>query len=292
MPDGFMDDSMVPPEGANPPKDGPKRVKRLVRRIDTPTTRTREHSAISFPYQDLEAGISVAAAIMQSGGVALSRDQLAGTMKMSPGSGAFILKVSTARLFGVVGTTQGKYELTQLGFSILDSDEKRQRLARAAAFLNVPLYRRVYDEFKGKQLPPRPHGLEQAFLKFGVAAKQRANARIAFERSARQAGFFASGDDRLIEPIIGHTLRQDRPAVDLPADEINGYPSGKPEMTNLHPFIKGLLDTLPEPGTNWALEGRAKWLQAAAYNFDLMYKGGDGEIKVSALIESKVTKTC
>jgi hypothetical protein len=59
-------------------------------------------------------------------------------------------------------------------------------------------------------------------------------------------------------------------------------PKGRPEAANFHPFIQGLLDSLPEPGTNWALEGRAKWLQAAALNFDLMYKGGNGEIRVSA----------
>jgi hypothetical protein len=246
---------------------------------------------ISFPYQDLEAGISVASAIMQSGGVALSRDQLAGTMKMSPGSGTFILKVSTARLFGVVGTAQGKYALTQLGFAILDTDDKRQRLARAEAFLNVPLYRRVYDEFKGRQLPPRPHGLEQAFLKFGVAAKQRANARIAFEKSARQAGFFAAGEDRLIEPIIGAARLDDgSPSVKDVMDD-GGYPERRPDLSNFHPFIQGLLESLPEPGTNWTLEGRAKWLQAAAHNFDLMYKGSDGEIKISTLIENKITGT-
>lgn len=52
-------------------------------------------------------------------------------------------------------------------------------------------------------------------------------------------------------------------------------------MKTYHPFIEGLLESLPEPGTNWAIEGRAKWLQAAALNFDLMYKGS-GEIRITA----------
>src|SRR5439155_7045413 len=116
---------------------------------------------------DLEAAISLAGAILRNGGVALTREQLAGVMQMSQSSGAFLLKLATGRQFGLVGTNQGKYELTPLGFSILDSDDKRQRLARVDAFLSVPLYKRTYEEFRGKQLPPRPHGLEQAFLKFG-----------------------------------------------------------------------------------------------------------------------------
>ena len=163
----------------------------------------RALSTIAFPYMDLEAAISIASGILKGGGVPLSRDQLAGVLVLSAGSGNFVTKVATARMFGLVGFAQGKYELTDLGFSILDSDEKRQRKARAEAFLTVPLYKRTYEEFRGRQLPPRPHGLEQAFLKFGVAPKQRKSARIAFDKSATQAGFFPNGNDRLIEPIIG-----------------------------------------------------------------------------------------
>jgi hypothetical protein len=58
-------------------------------------------------------------------------------------------------------------------------------------------------------------------------------------------------------------------------------------VTGLHPFIQGLLGTLPEPETNWAVEGRAKWLQTAANIFDLIYKGtGD----ISIVVESKGAK--
>ena len=49
----------------------------------------------------------------------------------------------------------------------------------------------------------------------------------------------------------------------------------------LHPFIVGLLQALPKPGTVWSIEGRAAWLKAAAQNFMLMYQG-DGEITMIA----------
>src|SRR5437660_1183656 len=78
----------------------------------------REQSTIAFPYQDLEAGISVARAMLQGGGVALSSDQLAGVMKQSAGSGAFVTKVATARLFGLIVRNNAKYELTDIGFEI------------------------------------------------------------------------------------------------------------------------------------------------------------------------------
>src|ERR1700732_3751003 len=247
--------------------------------------REREQSSIQFPYMDLDAAISVARAILSGGGVALTRDQLAGVMNLASGSGNFVQKIATARIFGLVAFVGGRYELSNLGFDILDPDEKRQKTARAVSFLTVPLYRRTYDEFKGKQLPPRPHGLELAFVKFGVAPKQKTNARLAFDKSATQAGFFPNGQDRLIEPIIGAvpTVDRGRPTTDEIGNYSDGASAGKtaPDTSGFHPFIQGLLKTLPEPQTNWAIEGRAKWLQAAANIFDLIYKGS-GEIDIRA----------
>lgn len=250
----------------------------------------REQSSIQFPYADLESAMSVARGVLTGGGVALTRDQLAGTMNLSAGGGNFVLKVATARMFGLIIFNGGKYELSNLGFKILDSDEKIQKSARAEAFLTVPLYKRAYDEFKGKQLPPRPFGLEQAFIKFGVAPKQKTNARLAFDKSATQAGFFPNGPERLIEPILAGAPFNERGRT-APVIEENGQNSDAPRPERFqqhsvvhHPFIQGLLDTLPAPQTNWAVEGRAKWLQAAANIFDLIYKGS-GEIDIKAKTE-------
>lgn len=37
-------------------------------------------------------------------------------------------------------------------------------------------------------------------------------------------------------------------------------------------FIQGLLDTLPEPGTEWSEEQQKDWLALAAEIFKLLYK--------------------
>ncbi len=42
-----------------------------------------------------------------------------------------------------------------------------------------------------------------------------------------------------------------------------------------HPFIEGLLKTLPKTGTKWALRDRAKWLKLAGNAFDLIYEADD-----------------
>jgi hypothetical protein len=77
-----------------------------------------------------------------------------------------------------------------------------------------------------------------------------------------------------------------------PGDNGNGpgAKGGGGDNRGRHPFIQGLLKTLPEPETNWAVEGRAKWLQAAANIFDLMYKGS-GEIAILVKEDESGKKT-
>jgi hypothetical protein len=59
------------------------------------------------------------------------------------------------------------------------------------------------------------------------------------------------------------------------------YPDGP-----RHPFIEGLLQTLPEPEDDWPTVARVKWLQTAANIFDLIYKG-DGGIKIEMAIAQR-----
>jgi len=121
-------------------------------------------------------------------------------MNQAAGSGSFNSKVNTARMFGVMDSATGRYQLTDLGFEIVDPARRSDAMVRA--FLNVELYRKTYDDFRGKRLPPRPLGLERTFVNYGVAPKQAKTARVSFEKSARLAGFYPNGDeDRLVMPI-------------------------------------------------------------------------------------------
>lgn len=243
----------------------------------------REISSIGFPYLDITDAIAVARTMLDRGGVAMDRDQLAAALGQVPTSGAFNIKLSTARMFGVIDNAQGKYMLSPLGFEILDPN--RSQAAMAEAFLKVPLYQRVFEEFKGRQLPPRPHGLEQAFVNFGVSPKQKDRARIAFDRSARAAGFFPSpAEDRLVQPVIAPFSGPTDSSFTVPFSSETPTsattPSEPSRRGGLHPFVDGLLETLPPVKSDWSSADRAKWLQAAAQIFDLLYAGGDAPIVV------------
>lgn len=236
-------------------------------------TAKRDISTIAFPYNDLEAAISIARKLHESGGVPLSRDQLAAALGLSQGSGNFVTRIATARMFGVVEFGQSKFSLTELGHAILDPAQ--EKAARVEAFFKVPLFKRAYDEWRGRQLPPRPLGVESAFVKFGVAPKQKDKARVAFDKSALQAGFFAAGPDRLVEPIIPNQPMSE-PTVESKGPEPRiveaaGYVGPR----KYHPFVQGLLDTMPKPGDTWPKAARTLWLTTAGNIFAMIYKDDD-----------------
>lgn len=247
----------------------------------------RNISSIVFPYYEMGEAIEIVRTIHEKGGgVSCSPDLLAAAMKQVPTSGTFRLKVSAARIFGLIGTSAGKVTITDLGYEI--TDPIRERAAKVQAFLNVELYRRVYEDFKGKQLPPRPAAFELMLERLGVSPKQKDRARIALDKSAQMAGFYDHGRERLVMPNVdGLRAEPEQAAREPEATHEDEHRSRRRNGGNdgdgggRHPFIQGLLQTLPEPETTWMIEGRAKWLQAAANIFDLIYKG-DGTITVSA----------
>jgi len=228
----------------------------------------RERSTIEFPYLGLDVAVEMAKGVHEVGGASCQWDQLAAKLNQAATGGGFRQRVMTAKTFGLLTYSQGTITLTKLGTQICDPDQ--EPTAKAEAFLAVPLYKAVYEQFKGGTLPPPP-GLETAMVSLGVTPKQKATARQVFQRSATEAGFFAYGPSRLVLPAIKASAAT--PAV-APAlePEPDKKKKGKDEdEDDLHPFIKGLLRKLPAPETEWPSEGRAKWLQAAINIFDLMY---------------------
>ena len=246
--------------------------------------RERLQSSIQFPYTDLEVAISVADSMHNSGYQECAPDQLAAVMNQRVSSGNFRQKVAAARAFGLIHTIPGRISLTDLGYRILDSSQ--QRGARAEAFLSIALYRKLYDDFRGKQLPPRPAALERTFENYGVSPKQTDKARHAFDRSAKQAGFFDHGNDRLVEPgdipVRAAPLAQEPREVPT-IEKGNGGGGGGELPPHLDPLIVALLNKMPT-GKSWPLPGRVKWLRALAMNLSFVYEADDGnagEIEVT-----------
>lgn len=254
-----------------------------------PTTRINERSGIAFPYLDLDDAVEIAKHLYSRSAInSCPLDELAAEMKQTTTSGSFRLKTTTAGVFGLVEKDgRSAIKLTELGCRLVSPDGETD--AKASAFLQVPLYNQIYEKYKGKLLPPTK-ALEREMQILGVSSKQTDKARLAFQRSAKQAGYFNSGEDRLVRPrvtasagALPETL--DQVAADAPLGEHESIPrrrNGSGGGGGRHPFVEGLLETMPEPGTVWTIEGRAAWLEAAANIFTLMYQG-EGRIAIQAV---------
>lgn len=242
----------------------------------------QERSTVQFPYSDLDAAIELVRGVHNAGGTACDADQLAAEMKMEAKGGGFRTRINGAQIFALINYERGgRITLTDLGRQILEPSTERK--ARMDAFLKVELYGKVYEQFKGGQLPPQA-GLERAIGTMGVGTKVRDRARQVMLRSAKQAGFFDAAADRLVKPSI----KAEAPASaeeqgsdkDKGGGGGNGGGSGNGGM---HPLIQGLLQTLPNAGEVWSVQDRFDWLNMANTILKMIYKPGqsDGEITVA-----------
>ena len=242
-------------------------------------------STVQFPYSDLDAAIDVVRGVHNAGGTACDSDQLAAEMKMEAKGGGFRMRITGAQTFGlIVYERGGRISLTDLGRQIIDSATERQ--ARMNAFLTVELYNKVYEQFKGGPLPPQA-GLERAIGTLGVGPKVRDRARQALLRSAKQAGFFDAAADRLVKPSIKTDVSSTKDQLDEKGERDkgdkgrNGGGGGNDE--EMHPLIRGLLQTLPTPGGVWGASDRLDWLNMANSILKMIYKPGSnaGDINIT-----------
>lgn len=253
----------------------------------------RQRSTIGFPYSDLETSVLLARAIHSNVGHGeCDDDQLAAWTKQSSKSSTFRVQVYAARIFGIIEGEGTHHTLTPLGRRVVDLSTNKE--AKIEAFLNVPLFREVYEKYKGGVIPPTSTALEHELAQLGVAAKQASRARVSLERSADSAGFFENGRDRLVKPGLRNaSALEEAPGdqSDTSMDQNNSRQSpgavaqSQPIGNDLHPFIQGLLQSLPEPDSEWETADRVKWLQTAANIFDLIYKGGNGIIVEAAIAD-------
>ena len=66
--------------------------------------------------------------------------------------------------------------------------------------------------------------------------------------------------------------------------------SSEPTSSYNFPFIKGLIDELPEPKSTWATEDRRNWLELALSIFNVVYKGADSSRRLVITIEDNSAK--
>jgi hypothetical protein len=245
--------------------------------IAVKVTQKRQRSTVAFSYIDLDSVTAVAVAIHDHVGTgSCDETQLSAWLDKSVKSSGFRGLLSAARLFGLIDIDGGgQSRLTAIGRKIVDPSHVRE--AKVKAFLSVPLYKAVYERYKGEMLPPAA-ALEREIVQIGVAEKQQHTARLVFERSAQSAGFSEHGKDRLVMPGFSSDAGGDDAVIKSEPRSDGG--GGEPPR--LDPLIAALIQKLPPVGTDeWPVEARVMWLQMAAMAFQMAYGSTEPiEIKV------------
>lgn len=241
---------------------------------------SRPRSEVSFPYYNLDAAIEVADKIHHQAGGSCSRDQLAPMLGYSgTKNGGFLSRLGAARMFGLIEEVNGVLRPTSLASQIYApvqaGDAQR---GKVQAFLNIELFNKIYERFKGQPLPSET-GLENLLrTDLKVVPAQIKTALRTMQESAESAGFFnTAGRGRLVIPLVfnhkpvgGGETPDPPPAPPPPApppQQRNSYP----DDAAIPPAIFGLIRDLPAEGTPMSKAKRDRLIKAFEASINWLY---------------------
>lgn len=239
----------------------------------------RDRSSIAFPYADLAQAVELVRTADTRAGGQCEVTQLAAWMGMSSKGGTFRSRYSAARIFGLIEPNQGsRVRITSLGQQVLNAQEAPRAMAQA--FLHVPLFRKIYDQQKGRPLPP-PTALERMSEDLGVAPKQVERARQTFIKSAQAARFIDQRTGNFVEPgfpEVGkpNSVNHDN-SVNSSSQMYDDNSCDDEPYFEIDPIINGLIRRLPASGGVWPPAERKLWLEILENTFRLVYDDGEAE---------------
>jgi hypothetical protein len=234
---------------------------------------------------DLDSCIEVARALDGLGGLA-SGDELAIRLGYSgKNNGAFLSRLASARLYGLVDGQSDQLRPSALAVSILRPDYKEtEAKARLEAFERVPLNEAVLNAYHGKALPDAT-GLRNALqVQWHVNSNNAGSVLARLMDSAEQAGLFSTAGDRtrMIRPTLGRGAGS--PSADShpkheydqhDREDRNGQARHVPPAqadARRNKLIDGVLDELPELGGTWSEDELQQWLSFLESALRVVYR--------------------
>lgn len=249
-------------------------------------------SELRFPSYNLDESIKVPKAVHAQGGGSCSLEHLATYLNYKgTNNGAFVSKVGAARMFGLLQKSGNLFAPTQLGHQLLSPvypHEVKQGLVEA--FFNVPLFKRIYDDFKGRELPPEA-GLKNAMRsQYGILDSRIDLAYRVLIDSAETAGLFATrGGARthLIIPQIagGVSKAHVQPEEQAQTSAFNGG-SSTTMVLDVDPIMPGNPNRFMGVGGSAAMaDVKARYLSTLIEVFESKSAKGEMDEKLMERIE-------
>ena len=229
-----------------------------------------------FLVYDLNASLVLAKTVREKGGDTCSPEQLGAWLdyKNTKGGG-YVARVYAAKAFGLIETVQGKYRITPRAESILyEVTPQAKTQALRDAFMGVPMFRSIYERYKGTQLPVELGMNNLLRTYYHVPPDRVSTAYRVLMDSADSAGFFHQGRrTQLVEPVIGTPsfatpeatndggeASSERPGPKYWNGGRGGGSDGGSELPSRGKLLDGMWEELPEEQA-WDEDGLAYWLE-------------------------------
>lgn len=252
----------------------------------------RRVSGTPAPYYNLDQSIQVARVIHEQAGGSCERAQLASLLNYNGvKNGAFLTRVSAAKLYGLIDQEGDQIRTTDRGRTViapvLPSDAEK---AKMDAFLNVTLFKNVFEEFNGRELPLEVGLRNLLATKYSVVPDRIGPTVSIMLDSAEQAGFFkvAGNRTKMVKPLLLGTMlpppqhdagmnggAKDQPAgkTEEPVQRHGGGGGGGDggDGGGIDPAIMGLLRRLPPAGTVLTTKRREDLIDAFTATVKFLY---------------------
>jgi hypothetical protein len=255
-------------------------------REDPKSGKPRPTSDTRFPYYDLADVIEVAKTVREKAGGLCDKPQLA-TLLGHKGvkSGAFLSRIAAAKMFGLVEQAEGgKFRLSRRGQAIVaPQSEASATDAKIAAFMDVELFKKVFQQYHGTTLPEEIGLRNLIETEYGVVESRVVpTVRIMLD-SAKQAGLLNTEGKgtRMVRPLASEA-DQPPPAPKMEEDGVrfgggggNGGSGG--DDFKVDPFLLEFLKKLPESGTSMSAKRRDVLVKGFGSALEVVYPDMEDE---------------
>lgn len=221
-----------------------------------------------YPRYDLDESVEVARKILERGsGATVSNHELAALLDYSGiNNGAFLNRVASARLFGLIEGRADAISATQRALQIVHPDYPQTAdQARIEAFKAVPLYAAFLDAFRGRELPNESGMLNTLVSRYSVPSKDARGVLTRLLESAEQAGLFrVGGATRMIEPTFPPIMEAHAGVAEGTGTAHQATVTTTPTLPDpgarrFPKIIDGALDLMPA-GPPWDEDEYREWL--------------------------------
>jgi len=180
----------------------------LVGEVEATKISSGKPDAIARPYprRSLAESFDLAKSIQKNnGGNPWTPAEVAKSLGTSKGSTKFFYLAAAARQFGLTdaGRDSELISLTDLGKKAAAPGSAEDEIAaKRAAFLNIDMYKRVLEYYKGAILPENDYLYNTLETTFGLDRRAHEDFLKGFRESARFAGIGAEGGAATVDPQL------------------------------------------------------------------------------------------